>query len=115
MVIGASTKPERFSNIAIKMLLEYNHEVVALAKRKGIIHGIEIKTEFPVNETFHTVTLYLGPNHQLEYYKLLRELHPRRVIFNPGTENTELKRQLELVGIEAIEGCTLVMLRTGQF
>ena len=115
LVIGASTNPERYSNIAIQTLRRYNHEVVALAKRPGKVSDVEIQTEFPDKEDIHTVTLYVGAKHQPEYYKPLLELNPERVIFNPGTENFELADMLEINGVETIEGCTLVMLNTGQY
>ncbi len=115
LVIGASTKPERYSNKAIQMLREYGHEVVALAKRAGQVDGVPIQTEFPADEDIHTVTLYLGAKRQPEYYEQLINLKPKRVIFNPGAENGELKEKLESAGIETVENCTLVMLRTGQF
>jgi predicted CoA-binding protein len=115
LVIGASAKPERYSNIAIRMLREYNHNVVALAKRSGQVHGVPIQTEFPQEEKIHTVTMYLGAKHQPEYYNNILNLKPQRVIFNPGAENCEFKSKLDSAGIETVENCTLVMLRTQQF
>jgi len=115
LVIGASTKPERYSNKAIQMLREYNHEVVALAKRAGQVDDVSIQTEFPFDDDIHTVTMYLGAKRQPEYYEHLINLKPERVIFNPGAENPELKEKLESAGIETVENCTLVMLRTNQF
>ncbi|MGM0619402.1 MAG: CoA-binding protein [Bacteroidota bacterium] len=115
LVMGASTKPERYSNKAIQMLRDYNHEVVALAKRAGQVDGVPIQTEFPADDDIHTVTLYLGAKRQPEYYEQLINLKPERVIFNPGAENSELKEKLESAGIETVENCTLVMLRSGKF
>lgn len=115
LVIGASTKPERYSNKAIRMLREYKHEVVALAKRDGQVDGVTIQTEFPQEDDIHTITMYLAAKHQPEYYEDVINLKPKRIIFNPGAENNELKEKLESVGIDSVEGCTLVMLRTGQF
>ncbi|GAB1450858.1 CoA-binding protein [Draconibacterium sp.] len=115
LVIGASIKPERYSNMAIRALRKHNHEVFALGKKVGVVADVTIKTEFPANDNIHTVTLYLGAKHQPEYYKSLLELKPERVIFNPGAENFELAELLEMNGIETIEGCTLVMLGTSQF
>jgi predicted CoA-binding protein len=115
LVIGASTNPDRYSNMAIRTLRKYQHEVVALAKRAGSVSDVTIQTEFPENEDIHTVTMYVGAKHQPEYYKALLELQPERVIFNPGAENLELAEILEIRGIETIEGCTLVMLNTGQY
>lgn len=115
LVIGASTNPARYSNMAIRSLLNHGHEVVALAKREGFIGDIKIQTEFPDDQTIHTVTMYVGPQHQPEYYVPILDLNPKRVIFNPGTENSEFVEMLESRGIETIEGCTLVMLATGQY
>ncbi len=115
LVIGASTKPERYSNKAILMLREYGHDVFALAKRTGEVDGVTIQTKFPENIDIHTVTMYIGVKRQPEYYNQIINLKPKRVIFNPGAENRELKEKLESAGIETVENCTLVMLRTGQF
>ncbi|SHE99668.1 hypothetical protein SAMN05444274_103200 [Mariniphaga anaerophila] len=115
LVIGASTNPERYSNKAIQMLREYNHDVVALAKRTGNVDDVTIQTDFPDEARIHTVTLYIGATRQPEYYEHILKLNPQRVIFNPGTENSEFKKMLESKSIETVEGCTLVMLRTNQF
>lgn len=115
LVIGASTNPARYSNMAIKALLNHKYDVIALAKREGQIESVKIQTNFPENEFVHTVTMYVGEQHQSEYYKPILDLKPERVIFNPGTENFEFVEMLESRGIETIEGCTLVMLGTGQY
>ncbi len=115
LVIGASPKPERYSYAAVKLLQQYGHPVIPLAKRAGFVNGIPVRTDFPVHEQVHTVTLYVGPKHQGEYFELLLKLKPQRVIFNPGTFNSELKRLLETSGIETVEDCTLIMLRSGDF
>ena len=115
LVIGASENPARYSNLAIQSLRSHGHGVTALAKRVGSVSDVAIQTEFPKGEYFHTVTMYVGPLHQTEYFESIVELRPERVIFNPGTENLELEELLERNGIEAIEGCTLVMLNTGQY
>lgn len=114
LVIGASTNPDRYSYLAIQSLRKHGHSVVALAK-EGQVADVDIQTEFPEKEDIHTVTMYVGPQNQPEYKELLLDLHPDRVIFNPGTENIDLIVDLETSGIEAIEGCTLVMLNTGQY
>ena len=115
LVIGASTRPVRYSNKAIRMLREYEHEVVAVAKRAGQVNGVTFQTKFPQEEDIHTVTLYLSPQRQPEYYEDILNLKPQRVIFNPGAENRELREKLDAAGIKTVENCTLVMLRTGQF
>lgn len=115
LVIGASTNPARYSNMAIRSLMNHGHEVVPLAKREGYIGTLKIQTEFPIDQNIHTVTLYVGPQNQSEYYELIVNLKPERVIFNPGTENNDFIEMLESRGIKTIEGCTLVMLGTGQY
>ena len=115
LVIGASPNPNRYLNMAIRSLRKHQHEVVALAKRAGKVSDVEIQTKFPEMENIHTVTMYVGAESQLEYYQAILELKPERVIFNPGAENFELADLLEINGIETIEGCTLVMLNTGQY
>ena len=112
LVIGASENLERYSNKAIRMLRYNNHEVVALAKRQGRVEDVEFQTTFP-DEEIHTVTLYVGPQHQAEYYSSVVNLKPKRVIFNPGTESDIFIQLLEANGIEAVEACTLVMLSIG--
>ena len=115
LVLGASPKPERYSNAAVRLLQEYGHPVIALAKRKGNIGSIPIITEPPLNEKIDTVTLYVGPQHQPQYYDYLLNIKPNRVIFNPGTFNEQLEKMLENAGIEPIEHCTLVMLRSNEY
>ena len=115
LVIGASENPSRYSNLVIQQLRKNRHDVIALAKRKGLVSDVPIQTTFPENEYIHTVTLYVGPQRQQEYFNYLIELNPERVIFNPGTENFELEELLQNNGIETIQACTLVMLNTGQY
>lgn len=115
LVIGASENPTRYSNMAIRSLRQKGVDTISLAKRKGKVLDVEIQTEFPAKENINTVTLYVGSHRQPEYYNQLLNLKPERVIFNPGTENNELVEMLQEKGIEAIEACTLVMLRTGQY
>lgn len=114
LVIGASENPERYSNKAIRSLKQKGHEVIALAKRSGEVEGVNVSTEFP-EEFVDTVTMYVGTQHQGEYYKPILNMKPRRVIFNPGTENPDFIEKLEERGIEAVEACTLVMLSIGNY
>ncbi|MCK3686000.1 CoA-binding protein [Maribellus sp. YY47] len=114
LIIGASENPERYSNRAIHSLRSHNHEVVALAKREGQVADVKIDTDFP-EEPVHTVSMYVGPQRQAEYYSKVLELKPQRVIFNPGTENQEFESLLEENDIEAVEACTLVMLSIGNY
>lgn len=115
LVIGGSENPARYSNMAIHLLRQKGFEVVSLAKRMGKVLDVQIQTEFPMNENIHTVTMYVGLKRQPEYYNQLLELNPKRVIFNPGTENDALMTLLEKSGVETFEACTLVMLSTGQY
>ncbi len=115
LVIGASEKIERYSNKAIRRLLSFGHEVKALSLRPGKIENVEFDTERILIPDVHTVTIYVGPDNQLPYYDYIEDLNPKRVIFNPGTENLELERRLKKKGIEVVEACTLVMLSTEQF
>ncbi len=115
LVIGASHKPIRYSYMAVKMLNDYNHEVVALGRKAREVEDWEILEGKPDLENIHTITVYLNALNQEEYYDYFLQLKPERVIFNPGAENRELETLLNKNGIETIEACTLVMLRTGQY
>jgi predicted CoA-binding protein len=115
LIIGASLNPERYAWLALNDLVDAGHEVFAIGTRAAELRGIDIKKDLIDVENVHTVTLYIGPQHQRPYFNYLVELHPKRVIFNPGTENYELEELLRVNGIETIHACTLVMLRTNQF
>jgi uncharacterized protein len=115
LVLGASENPARYSNLAINRLKNNQHPVVAIGNKKGIVAGIPIGTEKIQLEDIHTVTLYLGPQHQKEYYDYIISLHPKRIIFNPGTENDELAALALKNNIKPVEACTLVLLSTGQY
>jgi uncharacterized protein len=115
LVIGASTNTSRYSNLAVQKLVAYNHPVVALGARKGSIGNVSIETERTPFDNIDTVTLYINPALQKEYYNYILSLHPRRIIFNPGTENEELEELAGQYGILPQEACTLVLLGTGQY
>ena len=110
IVLGASNNPSRYSNKAVLALLENGHEVVPIGIKKAMVHGIKIINDMPEISDIDTVTLYLGPNNQVDYYKYILDISPSRIIFNPGTENDELKTICEQKGINCVENCTLVML-----
>lgn len=115
LVIGASPKPERYSNRALNMLRDYGHEVVALGRREYQGEAWQIQMGQPPLQGIHTVSLYINPSHQNAYWDYLLALAPERVIFNPGTENPDLQEALQRAVIEAMEACTLVLLRTNQY
>ena len=115
LVIGASENPARYSNLAVKKLIANNQLVIAIGKKKGMIGATIIETEKKYFDSVDTVTLYLNPSHQQEYYNYILSLHPRRIIFNPGTENDELVELAQKNGIFTQEACTLVLLSTGLY
>ena len=115
LVLGASENPSRYSNMAMQRLQAHGHPVVAVGKVPGNVSGMEILATPPQSEDIDTVTLYLNPAHQKAYYEYILSLNPKRIIFNPGTENEELERMAEERGIQAQEACTLVLLSTGQY
>lgn len=115
LVLGASDNPSRYSFIAVNRLRTYDHPVVAIGKKKGKVNDVDIITEHPEMNDIDTITLYLNPTNQKPYYDYILSLKPRRVIFNPGTENDELEKKLVQKGVITQEACTLVMLSTGQY
>ena len=115
LVLGASENPGRYSNRAIRALLQKNHEVIAIGKQKGEVNGVDIQTEMSTDQKIDTVTLYINPNHQKQYEDSLIALKPNRVIFNPGTENPEFQNKLQKAGIETLNACSLVLLATDQY
>ena len=110
LVLGASPNPNRYSYHAVNRLLEKGFEVIPLGIRKGIIGGKEIIQGTPSLENIHTITLYINPNNQIEYYDYMLSLNPKRIIFNPGTENPTLVNLAKEQGIEVEIACTLVLL-----
>lgn len=117
VIIGATPNTSRYAYLASEMLMEYDHEFVPVGIKKGELFGkqiLDIRTK-PVISDVDTVTMYIGPQHQPEWYDYIIGLKPRRIIFNPGTENYEFETLAKENNIEPIEACTLVMLRTGQY
>ncbi len=115
VVLGASANPQRYSNLAINRLKQHGHSIRAIGRREGLVNGVPIEVGHPSIEGVDTVTLYLNPQNQVPYYDYIVSLHPKRIIFNPGTENPELERLADQHGIETTEACTLVMLSTAQY
>lgn len=115
LVIGASENPERYSNIATKLLRKYDHNVVAIGNKVGKIDDVDIVTGKPILQNIDTVTLYIIPKFQRDYYDYILSIKPRRIIFNPGTENDELINIATNNNISAIVACTLVLLKTNQY
>jgi len=115
VVIGASAKQDRYSNRAVRMLQKNNHEVLALGFENAAIENVPIVADWKNYDNVDTVTLYINPQRQKEYYKYILDLKPKRIIFNPGTENHELEQLAFDNNIQPLEACTLVLLSTGQY
>jgi uncharacterized protein len=115
LVLGASSNPERYSFLAINRLRDHGHPVVAIGGTRTKVADIEVGTEKEKFDDIDTVTMYINPQRQKDYYDYLLNLHPKRIIFNPGAENEELEKLAKDNGIEPLEACTLVLLSTGQF
>lgn len=115
LVFGASTNPDRYSNKAMRMLSDYKHTVVAVGGKEGVVGGVAIQTGHPLISNVDTVTMYMGEARQEEHEDYILSLRPRRIIFNPGAENSRLATKARSKGIEVENACTLVMLRTDQY
>jgi predicted CoA-binding protein len=117
MILGASTNPGRYSFIAANMLTEYQHEIVPLGQKKGKVADVEILDlmEKPIVENVDTITMYMGAERQKPFYEYIKSIRPKRVIFNPGAENQELRDLLAKNDIESENACTLVLLRAGLY
>ncbi len=115
LIIGASTNPARYSFLAANRLIRHGHPIVLLGLKEGQVAGNPILTGKPSLTDIDTVTLYIGPQHQPEWYDYIINLKPKRVIFNPGTENGEFEQLLTKNGIQAAEACTLVLLSIGSY
>jgi len=115
LVLGASENPARYSNMAILKLRSYGHPVEAIGRTEGHLADVTIHSNQLPFKNIDTITLYLSEAHQEAYYDYILSLHPKRIIFNPGAENTALKQMARAEGIETLDACTLVMLGTGQY
>jgi len=115
LVLGASDNPSRYSYLAVNRLRSHGHPVVAIGKKNAMVADVPIEKEKKDWDNVDTVTLYLNPTHQQQYYDYILSLKPKRIIFNPGAENDELSDLASKNGIKPIEACTLVLLSTNQY
>jgi len=117
LVLGASTNEERYSNLAVKRLKNYGHEVIAVGNKTGEIEDIPIIVNPTADSVkpIDTISLYIGPQNQKQWEDFIISVNPKRIIFNPGTENAEFENKLSKLGIEVVEYCTLMLLQSGQF
>jgi len=115
LVLGASDNPSRYSFLAVEKLRKYEHPVVAIGKKDTKVSDVLIEKDKKPFTDINTITLYLNPLRQQEYYDYILSLKPQRIIFNPGSENEELAELAEENNIQTMEACTLVLLSTGQY
>lgn len=115
LIIGATPNPGRYAYLAAQMLTEKGHKIVNVGIKKGEVAGVAIEAPGIIHNDIDTITLYIGPQLQSQYYNYILKTSPKRVVFNPGTENEELVSLLKENAIEPVMGCTLVMLSTGQY
>ena len=115
LVLGASDNPSRYSYLAVNRLRSYGHPVVAIGKKNAMVADVLLEKQKKEWNDVDTVTLYLNPTHQQQYYDYILSLKPKRIIFNPGAENDELADLAIKNGITPIEACTLVLLSTNQY
>ena len=115
LVLGASDNPSRYSYLAIRKLRSKQHPVEAIGRADTQVEDVRITREKSAMADIDTVTIYLSPAHQREYYDYILSLHPKRIIFNPGAENPELADLAKKNNIQPMEACTLVLLSTDQY
>jgi uncharacterized protein len=115
LILGASANPSRYSYLALNRLRKAGHPVEAIGRKEVVVADVQVRTDKAALEGIDTVTLYLSPAHQREYYEYILSLHPKRIVFNPGAENDELAALAKANNIDAQEACTLVLLSTGQY
>lgn len=116
LILGASPRPQRYAYMAAKELARHGHETVLLGFRPvKLDDGSEITVDWPLSHDIETITFYLNPTRQREYYDLILGSKPERLIFNPGAENPELAELASAAGIEVMDACTLVMLATNSY
>lgn len=115
LVVGASLNPDRYSFKAVTALRKAGHPVVAFGLKEGLVAAVNIQKEWQFSSDIDTVTMYVNPQRQVELYDKIIALHPKRVIFNPGTENADFEKLLATKGIETEIACTLVLLSIDQY
>ena len=115
LVLGASENPQRYSNKAMRSLVAYGHEVFAIGLKPVNVAGVAIQTNWKLPKPIHTISLYLGASRQTTVIDNILATNPKRIIFNPGTENPELEQRAMQQGITVVHDCTLVMLANNYF
>ena len=115
LVLGASPNPGRYAYLAANRLVGHGHSIVNVGLKIGQVAGVPIEKPEAIHEDIDTITLYVGPQRQPPLYDYILNTHPKRIIFNPGTENNELRKMANDKGIETEYACTLVLLSIGEY
>ncbi len=115
LVLGASANPNRYSYLAIQQLIVNKQKIKAIGRKEGEVNGVKINTTKKIFKDIHTITLYLNKINQVEFYDYILDLKPKRVLFNPGTENVELEIVLSENNISFERACTLVLLGIDEY
>lgn len=115
MVLGATPDSGRYAYLAANSLTRHGHEIINVGIKQGVVAGVPIQKPDEIHADVDTLTLYVGPSNQRPLYDYILETNPKRIIFNPGTENMELEAMAQKQGIETVHGCTLVMLSIGAY
>ncbi|MBU0697497.1 MAG: CoA-binding protein [Bacteroidetes bacterium] len=115
LILGATTNTSRYAYLAAQRLTAHGHPIINAGIKVGEVAGQPIEKPEIIHSDIDTVTLYLGANHQKDYYDYVLNTKPKRIIFNPGAENPELEELAKEQGIETMEACTLVLLSTNQY
>ncbi len=115
LVLGASNNPVKYSFLAVNRLIANGHKVKAIGSKEGIVSGVKIVNTKKLHQKIDTIILYLNRENQLDFYEYIVALNPKRVIFNPGTENIELENILRENDISYERSCTLTLLATDQY
>ncbi len=115
LILGATPNTGRYANLAANRLVRSGHTIVNVGIKEGEVAGVPIEKPETIHHDIDTITLYVGPANQQSLYNYILATNPKRIIFNPGTENSELRRMANDKGIETEYACTLVMLSIGQY
>ena len=115
LVLGATPDSSRYAYLAANRLVKAGHNIINVGIKKGEVAGVQIEPAEDIHTDVDTITLYIGPQNQPPLYDYILNTHPKRIIFNPGTENSELRKMANEKGIETEYACTLVLLSIGQY
>jgi predicted CoA-binding protein len=115
LILGATPNSGRYAYLAAHRLTSHGHTIVNVGLKSGEVAGVAIEKPETIHTDIDTITLYVGPQNQPPLYDYILATKPKRIIFNPGTENTELQRLADAEGIETQYACTLVLLSIGEY